>query len=245
MFPNVETLELLSSYGEEPVDEHFYEGDHVTSNSKKLIMEVEYQEELSGVLRHSTFPHLTSIEISGPSFFHEDYRPWKEWEDAPMKFFLLRSSCSITSLIIQDVPITSDQTIFLLRLLPELKLLSLGEYGMQEPWYRQILTHSFIRLLSVNHDSYSDSSIQFLSGLTHLALHACSKDLDQVALREAIASRWLPDPEYASQIGVDCLRSVSIRLMGKEEPDIVLYSLRELQDAGMHVEIAHINEQLD
>ncbi|KAK7043028.1 hypothetical protein VNI00_008766 [Paramarasmius palmivorus] len=238
LFPNIERLEFKDDDNHYHVSRETYHGNIVSSKLSSLSAYAEFQHEFATIFDHLMLPYTHTVAISGPACFTNEDITWTGWDERPLHDFLARSGCTITSLTLAYIPIIDQQTISLLQSLPTLKKLSICEYPTRSGWhwYKQILTKSFIQSLSLSYNSKPSPS-QLLPRLTHLSLKVCSRNMDQEALAKAILSRWLPDPGYARQIGVDCIQSVSITLEGQLRPVDSPQNLFMFKDVGMDVEI--------
>ncbi|ESK91756.1 hypothetical protein Moror_10585 [Moniliophthora roreri MCA 2997] len=226
-FPHVERLDLdRIGGGAEPAT-------HILCDIKHLSIIAEEQHDVSSIFQYSTLRYLSSLDISG-AFAATDDR-WTEWDGTAIKDFFVRSSCIVTSLRLSWIPITGDQTISLLRFMPLLHDLHIEEYKTGNTG-NKIVTPAFLGGLWIDHGSSSGSICPRLSELK-LAVHG--GDLDTDALLKAVTSRWLPDPPYAAEIGVDCLRSLSITLLAESDLTHTLASLLDFRGAGLRVNISH------
>ncbi|KAI3616955.1 hypothetical protein WG66_004112 [Moniliophthora roreri] len=234
---NVQRLELFRVGGGEA-----YTGPMVTcSNIQNLVIEAESQDDVSCILRHSNFPQLTSILISGlKSGISED---WVRWDDleVPIETFLRRSACTITTLHLQSLPMLDHQAISLLRLMPALENLHIQEMVRDNEEFpiNKIVTSVFLQNLLVDHACSSEST-PFLPRLANLTLAVHGYNLDGEALLKAITSRWLATRGLPSDVGVNSLKSVSIRLIGEAchiEND--LFALDGFRDAGLRVSVSY------
>ncbi|THU86352.1 hypothetical protein K435DRAFT_868364 [Dendrothele bispora CBS 962.96] len=158
----------------------------------------------------------------------------------------LRSGFMLTSLCI-DSPITPSECLSLLRLFPDLRELEIREpssdpefEGLDFPW--KIITDGFLNGLRTSYSTDSlfknRTTIPCIPRLLHLSLHVTKPTFEPETLDEMVRSRWIPDPAFSSEIGIDCLRS--IKLIGDEratEEPLVYKSLMELENFGLRVEI--------
>ncbi|KAI3621426.1 hypothetical protein WG66_006446 [Moniliophthora roreri] len=235
---NAEHLELLSIGDFEGIPPHAVYRDHVTLPSiKKLsIMEVEENEHFYCIFQNSTLPRLSELELHGQDILAKPLAVRKEWDEVAIINFLSRSSCSITSLTFKWVPISDEQIIRLLRFMPHLKTLSLEEYPTETNPRNQIVTRFFLKSLLVDHEHTSSF---FLPRLTNLKLVVHADSLDEHALSDAVMSRWIPHLAYASDIGVDCIKSIEVIFLDWKEDliDTLTGSLRWMGDAGARVTI--------
>uniref|UniRef100_A0A0W0F3C0 Uncharacterized protein n=2 Tax=Moniliophthora roreri TaxID=221103 RepID=A0A0W0F3C0_MONRR len=234
---NIDHLELLSIGNEEDLILPVYQGDPIISAFQKLsITEVMQDKDVSCIFQHLTLRHLTELHICGSSVSGGPSAVWKQWDEAVFMNFLVRSSCSITSLTLVWVPMSDEQLIRLLECMPHLKMLTLEEYPAKLKSENQIITLNLLKSLFVDHE-HTDGL--FLPRLINLKLLVHADSLDEQALVEAIMSRWNPDTTYASEIGIDCLKTVDIILLENKEDliDRLTNKLRWMGDAGGRVTI--------
>ncbi|KAK7062791.1 hypothetical protein VNI00_000281 [Paramarasmius palmivorus] len=229
--PNVQRLELFRVGGGDS-----YMGPIVTCNIKDLVIEAEAQDDVACILRHSTFPQLASMSISGlKSGLSEDWTRWDELE-APLETFFRRSSCTITTLQLQCIPMVDEQAIALLNRMPSLESLHIHEMTRDCDFSNKIVTSLFLQTLLVDHAGSLETS-PFLPRLAHLTLIVHCFQLDTMALLKAITSRWLTVRGFDT--GVSSLKSVSIRLLG-ESSDLRsdLLALDGFKDDGLRVSVS-------
>ncbi|KAL0564887.1 hypothetical protein V5O48_017151 [Marasmius crinis-equi] len=218
-----------------------YDGRNIVSNTvHTLTLRELLDTELTFLLDSFTFPNLTTLNLRS------------SWSDDinPLISFLRRSACTLTSLLLRGAKLTDEQAVALFRSMPSLKSLTV------EPEYVRftregitggtILTPSFFRLLSVQHDRTLNPN-QILPNLEELTLHFIIVP-DEKDLREMLESRWITEPVYAKIVGAKCLRSVNIVDMrkvahlegaGVEDPDNekepIFPSLRTMRDRAMRI----------
>ncbi|KAK1221509.1 hypothetical protein PQX77_015628 [Marasmius sp. AFHP31] len=179
------------------------------------------------VLGRITLPHLSSIIIE------HAYIPHLTLEE-----FIQRSSCSITSIRLDDFWLTDRQLLSLLHLMACLRTLDVGHSKLCNA-----VTRGFLEHLTVDPDNPRG---RFLPHLTELKLEVLVKELDGQTLLNALTSRWLPgDDLHASTVsGVDRLESVDVilRWNGPPTPDI-FSSLQCLKDVSMRVTVSHLTSE--
>uniref|UniRef100_A0A0W0G6Q0 F-box domain-containing protein n=1 Tax=Moniliophthora roreri TaxID=221103 RepID=A0A0W0G6Q0_MONRR len=188
-----------------------------------------------------TLPQLPSPDVMALIPGADDlFDDMLSWDNELVECFLHRSSCFISSLSLRHIPISDQQTLHLLRLLPSLITLYIEESCV--PDYEQgrttnrIITRRFLRETSVTELSVFNDAQTLLSRLNRLSMiiHG-GPSLDQDALLDALTSRWQPAP----QTRVDCLQSVSITSMGERPSDELFASLQCFRDAGQQMRVSH------
>ncbi|KAL0569744.1 hypothetical protein V5O48_012220 [Marasmius crinis-equi] len=187
---------------------------------------------LSDVLDTTSFPQLRSLELC--SFSHS-------WS-TPFLGCLTRSSCTITCLTLQlvsdtDRALTDDEIMSLLRHTPSVHTFSLV--------YKLPLSKEFLKSFALSHAKFPAPSpiLPMLENFS-LGLRDHIPKMDDKAIVDALASRWLPDPDYAKSVGAVCLRSVTIEFPANRfrtdskaffQPDMP--SLHDLRAAGMRIDV--------
>ncbi|KAL0060789.1 hypothetical protein AAF712_012432 [Marasmius tenuissimus] len=170
---------------------------------------------------------------------------WVTWESDAVVDFLARSSCSITSLSLQNLPITGDQAITLLELIPTLVSLEIKERPRTEedletgPLPNRIITQPFLKRLAVEHEMFR-SSHPFLPLLTDIRIALWEDDSIEQGLFNTVASRWIPDPVQAKETGVKSLKSVTITMLGREDDSGDRWWLKALKcfrDVGLRLRV--------
>ncbi|KAL0565919.1 hypothetical protein V5O48_016101 [Marasmius crinis-equi] len=201
-----------------------------------------------------TLPGLSRLDIQ---IEVAAYYP-RNFTRAPLDFvgFLNRSACTITELHVRPSLVGNDmQLVRFLDRFPALRILSVVENQFGE-WREDVeldpddedverllsatvITTTFLNRLHAHYRGSPGKTL--IPRLTDLTLSVQGRQLDQEALVAAVTSRWLPDFGYASEIGVDCLRSLSIRVMEKDlTPLHTLETLCYLRDAGLRVDIYRV-----
>ncbi|KAK7464885.1 hypothetical protein VKT23_006094 [Stygiomarasmius scandens] len=169
-----------------------------------------------------TLPQLQTLSI----FTDLEFVAWA-WKDVDMPQFITRSGCQITTLSLKSLPITDLDLIPILTACPSLTKLILHESSAKTDYAEQgpqadipnlAVTHDLVSKLTVNHAGYAPASVvPMISKLEDLELcfHYNNDGRRLVeALCTLVRTRWLPDKEYADDVGVACLRSVSFLVMG-------------------------------
>ncbi|KAK7036423.1 hypothetical protein VNI00_011620 [Paramarasmius palmivorus] len=194
-------------------DDPAVEAPHACSDVQHLAAFVYEQCHASFLFENTTLRRLTSLEIENEYSGMQDY--WSEWEQKPILDFLTRSKCMITSLFLKWIPITGEQTIQLLRLMPALTDLRLDEYWRAEiPNMNRIVTPAFLRTLEVQHGQNGGPLAPNLRKL-RFGMHPEDDD----ALVEALESRCIANSMHAS-LGVQCTRKVDILFLDGEKSRI-------------------------
>ncbi|KAK1230230.1 hypothetical protein PQX77_006685 [Marasmius sp. AFHP31] len=240
-FPDLETLYMheIWSFNVSTIEHHF------PTTITSFTSEFDDQLALDATLRHLTFPRLTSLQLCGSErSLHE----WFAWAGGAVTDFLSRSSCTLTSLCLKDLPITGDQVIPLLECIPTLVSLEIAERprtnkrrGRDEvPLLNRTITQPFLRRLTVEHDVFH-SSHGFLPLLTNFTITLRGDDIGvEQGLFNAVASRWIPDPTQTKEIGVKCLESVTITVLerkGGSKGKRWLKALECFRDAGLRLRV--------
>ncbi|KAJ8080304.1 hypothetical protein AAF712_003740 [Marasmius tenuissimus] len=213
---------------------------HIVSSVKDLSLTVHEQVDVSSIFQYSTLRELANLEIRG--LFDEPDEGYLVWDEAPLQSFLLRSSCSITSLHLQWLPITDEQTASLFLQMPSLTRVHLEEYRTNAG-ENTIVTPLLLTSLLVDHGCSSVSTPPLLPRLTDMSLVVHQAGLNPDALLKVVTSRWIPDEQYATEVGVGCLKSFSLTVMGKDTLTVgeKLAGLLCFRDAGMRMTLSHLH----
>ncbi|KAE9405959.1 hypothetical protein BT96DRAFT_987941 [Gymnopus androsaceus JB14] len=176
------------------------------------------------------------------------------WPEKKFTEFLLRSQCSLTSLEITDAVISDVDLIDLFKHTPLLHRFSFYQHPRQavpailvekiKPATIKLppLTMVFIESLHafVLEGGRGLNMYKFgkaiLPKLQHLSLMVLSDwfDDDQLFV-DVVCSRWIPEGEG---IGVDCLKSVELKVWGRILDEKVYEPLAKLDGQGMRVELS-------
>ncbi|KAK7037823.1 hypothetical protein VNI00_010784 [Paramarasmius palmivorus] len=239
---NLHSAELLC-IGDTP----HYERHIVDNNLRDLFVMVNRPEDVSAVYGALTLPRLSSMRLEGTNPRENAVRrsEWARWDERPLQDFMLRSSCPLTSLSLKWLKITDKQTISLLQLLPSLQSLTIEEYHqfrIIRDSDNRIITSALLDKFAIDYTVLSSPSTpRFLPHLTDLTLAMHPDTENRQALLNAVATRWLPDQEFAVEIGVDCLRSLKLELIEPEDADYESFGyLQCFRDVGMRTSISHI-----
>ncbi|KAK1225060.1 hypothetical protein PQX77_012007 [Marasmius sp. AFHP31] len=216
---------------------------HVLSSTiETLSLSAKAQGDLDDVFQHLTTPSLKTLTISSYAKSRATWlsKTWPSWQGSVVPDFLTRSGCSITSLCLESLPMTDTQTVSLMKLVPTLTSLRIEELGLSKAGPNKIVTATFLREFVVDQESHRIGHLvtTFLPLLTDLTLKMKAQGLSEEDLFAAIASRWVPDAARARDIGVECLQSVDITVVGSGlDPDSALKSLRCFRDAGLRLNV--------
>ncbi|KAI3621429.1 hypothetical protein WG66_006422 [Moniliophthora roreri] len=230
-FPNLQTLHLRCT-GHDPEPYAASAGDKDICDFIALqsaVIEVEDDKQASFLFRYCTVPQLTSVHLIG-------FASYWNGESTSARYR--------TSYPDQVALSLNSEAIGLLKLLPTLTTLRIEE--LERKPNNRIITTSFLDTLHVNQHS---NSTTFLPRLTSLFLRIHAVSLDSSALVKAMTSRWAPDPVFATDMGIDRIRSIGIELMWQmspwkrsppDTPRKVFEPLRCLGDAGAKVWIVDV-----
>ncbi|KAL0569743.1 hypothetical protein V5O48_012219 [Marasmius crinis-equi] len=189
--------------------------------------------QLCSVLDSTLFPRLSSLELENLS---------QSWF-TPLLGCLTRSSssCTITRLTLEIVSITSEtitngQIVSLLRNTSSVRALSLK--------HELPLSRGLLKKFALSHANFpAPTPILPLLEEFSLVLNN-TPQMDDNTIMDVLATRWLPDPDYAKSVRATCLRSVTVKfpanpLRAKSkkffQPDMA--SLHDLRAAGMRIDV--------
>ncbi|KAK1225062.1 hypothetical protein PQX77_012009 [Marasmius sp. AFHP31] len=215
-FTHLEDLRLLHLRGS---NDHDTLPRTLSSTVRSATLSWDTEEDADTSLRYFALPGLKFLTLSG------DRKSWTSWANSitTKSSFLTRSACSLTSLSLNRLPISHQQTIALLELVPTLTTLEIEERRLDAP--NQIVTGSFLRRFTVCHQlEVLQSGHIFLPRLMDATFVMRRNGLIEEDLFDAISSRWIPEPKEASEVGVACLRSVQITVMEKSARECRLRS---------------------
>ncbi|KAK1219986.1 hypothetical protein PQX77_017270 [Marasmius sp. AFHP31] len=242
--PVLETIYMHAMGSNDDFDLHNTELRYYSNTVNSLTADFRNQHALNATMQQLTLPRLTSLQVGG---YYEGWEDeWPIWTGGAVTDFLSRSSCSLTSLCLRNLPVTDDQAISLLEHIPTLLALEIeerSEYQDPEaepvPLPNRIITQPFLQRLTVRHEAFR-SSPPFLSLLTDITFAMRKDDSIEQSLFNAVASRWIPDPVQAKQIGVKSLKSVTITTLqrkGAPEERRWLKSLESFRDAELRSKV--------
>ncbi|KAF5365936.1 hypothetical protein D9758_006586 [Tetrapyrgos nigripes] len=199
---------------------------------------------LEMIITNLTLPSLSTLTIINKvevvSWIYKGIWPHQTFSD-----LFQCSGCSLTALHLEFVPLSDKDLIAFLRLNPLLVELRLKEiyrkgydFSRVEPRFQfpDIITPRFLTALhSYNHGlALSSPLVPKLESLDFTV----DRDLfDDELFWKMVVSRWIPETEYTLTIGVNCLRSVSIFVLGGKLQKDVEERLRHLEQAGLKVSV--------
>ncbi|KAF5343437.1 hypothetical protein D9758_011812 [Tetrapyrgos nigripes] len=192
-------------------------------------------------LRPLTLPQLTSLCLSGA----EPMYPDTDFCFSDIQAFLIRSGCILTSLSLVNLSNTDHVILEILECIPSLVELIIHERPIQDHSQNTILTPYFVGQLSFNHDRKSFH--RFLPRLKTVSFQVHGRAPLIFVISSFVAmvrSRWIPNLEHATEMGVNCLRNVELRFIGlmenaeRELVEINVRSLTMLRAAGLYFEMS-------
>ncbi|KAK1226655.1 hypothetical protein PQX77_010367 [Marasmius sp. AFHP31] len=244
LFPHTRNIEITEVISDEDVS---IPGSSILSNARMLYISINYDDELTLLDHLFTFLELPKLQTIRIHQLESD----GHWDGTPLRECLLKSSCIVTSLRFDGLPISDEHMISLLQLLPNLELLHLQEPSLSSP-QNMIVTHRFLQRLTA-HSEFRDWEVAESSSgsgvmiprLKDLTLSIYSVPLDQQALVDAITSRWIPDEDPLLNGGLRSLRKICLIVdvldedsSSKDEVDFgPLLSLKCFTDVGLDVNI--------
>uniref|UniRef100_A0A0W0F748 F-box domain-containing protein n=1 Tax=Moniliophthora roreri TaxID=221103 RepID=A0A0W0F748_MONRR len=229
-FPSVERI------GIQWCGKHAYGGEHVMNPSvKHLSITAAQPDEAYCAFKYSTLPQLTSLEMSCTTGASDADIAWKDWDEVHVADFFVRSACALISLSPQYVPTSDDQLLHFLRLMPSLESLQLEESTNSQS--NRTITGRFLNRLAID---YQDMSPPFLPRLRRIKFIMHEDGLVEAVLPKTLASRWIPDDQYASEVGIDCIKSIDIVFIAEDERpvDALLLKLQWMSTVGVWVTVA-------
>ncbi|KAF9072044.1 hypothetical protein BDP27DRAFT_1361291 [Rhodocollybia butyracea] len=222
----------------------------------QLELHLSWDDSLADVAFSSfTFPSLSTLVIM--TYSTDPYQG--AWPKATLGAFLCRSSCNLTKFVVKNVSVSDIDLIAALKLMPSLVNLQVddtptGDYGETpacDDDYTPVgddggmpagddptspITPPFIRSLhGFDWVDLNPSGSALVPKLRELQLTFDGLEFDDSAFIDMISSRWLPDIQYASGIGLDCLRVVTLRFNSRAVDHAVYKPVQYLDKAGMMV----------
>ncbi|KAK1222831.1 hypothetical protein PQX77_014253 [Marasmius sp. AFHP31] len=219
-FPRLQELRLIYIVQMEDPDVQ-----HIRSSTMgSLSLSVKTQTAMDSPFQHLTIPSLEVLTLSSSPSFHATVLEFRRgWTCSAIGDFLTRSGCHITSLCLHTLPITDTEAFSLLKFMPMLNSLRVEE-GLTLPSAsindtNIIVTEIFLRQLVVNPETYQSgrSGTAFLSFLTDIVFKVRARGPAGEDLFAVVAFRWVPEAERARELGVKCLRSADITVVGCDD----------------------------
>ncbi|KAF9077338.1 hypothetical protein BDP27DRAFT_1312224 [Rhodocollybia butyracea] len=202
------------------------------------------------LMNAACFPALQEMSISYEELLDRDIL----WPQDKFISFLVRSGCSLTTLEIENIAISNDSLVSLLVNTPELRRFNFYEKPVAEmaemkkkskaPTSKhQHITMSFIARLHAYYGDIEDGNSHGLASpivpkLEHLSLRVLADwfDIDHLFI-DVVCSRWSPEPSVVAMTGVQCLKSVKLKVLGRNLNEEVYRPLIQLRKAGLQVDI--------
>ncbi|KAF9073090.1 hypothetical protein BDP27DRAFT_1319379 [Rhodocollybia butyracea] len=214
-----------------------------------------------------TAPSLTSITIRSENSTTPKGMFEGSWPKAHFTDFLSRSRCNVTILRLESIPISDKDAIALLELLPLLHNLTIieslppisnhnhapnafppsanhntanssrkaaGKTSSYEPTLSKEL---FEALHRCGHLGSSRSPDTLIPGLKRLELGARLARFDHSAFISMLVSRWIPEANHISDVGVECLQFVRLDIKGQLFAEEAHRELEYLEHAGLIIEV--------
>ncbi|KIK54720.1 hypothetical protein GYMLUDRAFT_893183 [Collybiopsis luxurians FD-317 M1] len=187
------------------------------------------------ILSSFNFPSLESLQFHG-----SESDPNPHWPRHAIGSFITRSSCSITTFAIHCIPISDVDLIAALRLMPSLRELKIADDKTQNDV--GIITSHLISSMHFGRENYHTRSvIPLIPRLRCFHLDVNGFAFNHHAFVSMIVSRWLPDPDLASGVGIECLREVFLEC-SEIDIDVDTYEpLRDLDEMGLRVVVKDRN----
>ncbi|THU84625.1 hypothetical protein K435DRAFT_400094 [Dendrothele bispora CBS 962.96] len=201
-----------------------------------------------------TLPSLTKLTIA--SFLHlepddPDNVFQGQWARDEFERFFQRSGCTITYLRLEKISIPYQDLQALFKLTPSLVELVIEDLQRKVCdvskvtacynatfEFQDIISPMFLRMLHVsNHRGALQGSLPLVPKLEKIELTADGDFFNDQAFLDMVISRWTPSSEHAAALGVSCIQSVTVCVLGRELEESVSNALRILTRGGLLVEI--------
>ncbi|KAL0570632.1 hypothetical protein V5O48_011330 [Marasmius crinis-equi] len=215
-----------------------------------LLTKLVAPEMMTSLFQRLVIPNIKSLDIRNECTVDRD----APWDLSAVQVALGRSSNTLTSLYVKNIPINDKQMISFLQSAPNLEELSIWEYKpyfVSKPLKNNIVTPNLLNRLSLCDADLPQSMFDsvhggFLPRLRALTLHVHVKGLDQRALTNSVVSRCPPIGQEGPSWGKDgnvehYLQSLELGLMvleGEDPLDIgPLLTLECFRKVGVCVEV--------
>jgi hypothetical protein len=181
------------------------------------------------------------------NYVHERF--FGKWPQRDFETFVRRSQCEITSLDLDEMPLSDTQALSLLRALPTICTLLIEDSRFMAEDDKQLtITSTLVAALGVfngTRNPFETRGVEVLlpnleslvlrSRCTPSGSEASADLLDDKILADTIKSRWVPDTTFASIFKVKCLQSCSITYLsaGREIDSSAKKTLECLVDDGL------------
>ncbi|KAF5347536.1 hypothetical protein D9758_014504 [Tetrapyrgos nigripes] len=195
-----------------------------------------------------SFPPLETLSISA-----DQMMPAWDWEEIPdtIALFISNSGCRLTTLSLKHMQLSDVDILSILEACPHLRKLVLHGWKYEEQHkvnpavvVNAGVTTELAAKLAVNHAQYNPASTPIVPKLEELefGFHYQSALFSGrrlvAALCRLVESRWLPDKEFADDIGVTCLESVSFVVMGSDCKAEYFTTPMNLREVGLRLEVS-------
>ncbi|KAJ3907601.1 hypothetical protein F5879DRAFT_940767 [Lentinula edodes] len=159
-----------------------------------------------------------------------------------IELFLARSKCTLTTFTLDGILMTDVDVVNLLECVPSVQELTIRD----PPLIGKILKHSppvSKHLCHSLNPNLSDKNILILPCLRSLTLKSRSKNFDSEEFISTVRSRWLPDVDAASKVGIQCLRSIELYFRHPFQGTDYL-PLNLIEESGMRVVVKLESEEM-
>ncbi|KAJ4495987.1 hypothetical protein C8J55DRAFT_495461 [Lentinula edodes] len=189
-------------------------------------------------------PSLTALTIGLNEYGLLSKRRKSNFEISALavELFLARSKCTLTTLTLDGILMTDVDVVNLLECVPSVQELTVRD----PPLIGKTLKHSppvskhLCRSLNPN---LSDKNTTILPCLRSLTLKSRSKNFDSEEFISTVRSRWLPDADAASTVGIKCLRSIELYFRHPFQGTDYL-PLNPIEESGMRVVVKLESEEM-
>ncbi|KIK61382.1 hypothetical protein GYMLUDRAFT_243560 [Collybiopsis luxurians FD-317 M1] len=232
--PNLTTLKIISNSSIAIYPPRF--SDKVT----KLVVTFDLETVVDGIFSFVTFPALNTLHLRCDSAWKA--HNWK-WPGDVLAAFILRSTCKITTLKIDGVPLSDVELIAALQPLTSLVTLKIAySTDVTDP-----ITTNFIHALHTSKQRdlpCSKLNVPLIPHLRYLSIACGGNDFDHGEFIAMISSRWLPAARTlvtSEGVEIDCLRSVVMELWVCEVDETVYGPLVEMDRTGLRAVVRGMN----
>ncbi|KAF9019409.1 hypothetical protein BDP27DRAFT_1355025 [Rhodocollybia butyracea] len=201
-------------------------------------------ETFSLLMDAACFPALQEMSINYQGLYKDTL-----WPQDKVTSFLLRSGCSLTTLEIENADISNDNLVAFLVNTPQLRRFNFYEKHterrkIEKGFKVHVLDHmSFIARLHAygdieGHGDPHAFTNPLVPKLEHLSLCVLADwfNSDQLFI-DVVCSRWSPEPSVVAMTGIECLKSVKLKVLGRTLKEEVYRPLIQLRKAGLQVDL--------
>ncbi|KAF5343342.1 hypothetical protein D9758_014181 [Tetrapyrgos nigripes] len=159
-------------------------------------------------------PRLTTLHLSGAESEIAKVNFPTAYLHLPHLLSLIRrSQCSLTSLTLRNLHSPDDDILALLDEIPTLLSLEIHELPTEGDFDNKAITKRLLLEMTFNHRNPRANRSLLLPCLKSLSFRVRPFDYASAFVR-MVQSRWIPNPDYASAMGISGLKKVVLDVLG-------------------------------